>query len=269
MQNSKKLLNSYDNKGYVLVKSLISKNVCKAIKEKSKKLPAKLTLPFSDQPYGYGDVRNKNPFKMIADNEKILKISKELIGKELNLGHFLLVNKAAWIGPDVEWHQEAFNFDIYASGLNVKKDWRNFIQVFIAIDNHEKDNGCLQVFEGSHKKGILDFEDIVNINGSHKRRVKAKVLEKLIKKHPIRNIEMKSGDVLFFNHLLVHGSPSNISSKSRLSALMQLYSKNLKFNKKPFNDYSNFRAKFVEDYFISSIEKVTDYKKKLADFSKN
>ena len=99
----------------------------------------------------------------------------------------MLVNKAAWIGPDVEWHQEVFNFNIYASGLNKKKNWKNFIQVFIAFDDHEKQNGCLKVLKGSHKSGFLDYEDIVNINGSHKRRVKTKILDKLVKKYPIKD----------------------------------------------------------------------------------
>ena len=114
----------------------------------------------------------------------------------------------------------------------------------------------------------MDYEDIVNINGSHKRRVKTKILDKLVKKYPIKDIQMKRGDVLFFNHLLVHGSTSNLSSKSRLSGLMQFYNNKLMFKNDDFIKYSNFRAKFAKKYFLSSINKLEGYKKKLFDFRK-
>lgn len=269
MNLKNKQINSYIKNGYILVKSLLPKKLCLDAKKKSYNLNAKLKLPFSNKPYGFGDVRKIKPYNLIYGNKEILDISQKLIKSKVSLSHFLLVNKASWIGPDVEWHQETFNFDIYASGLNINKNWHKFIQVFIAIDEHKKDNGCLQVFEGSHKEGVLAYEDIVNINGSHKRRVKSEDLDKLDKKYKIKKIEMKSGDVLFFNHFLVHGSSSNLSSKSRLSALMQFYDNKLKFNNKKFTEYSKFRAKFVEKYYLSSIKKIKDYKKKLTDFKKN
>lgn len=195
-------------------------------------------------------------------------MAKSLINFEIEMSHFLLVNKAAWIGPDVEWHQEVFNLQIYAPGCDPNKEWKNFLQVFIAIDPHDKINGCLKVFEGSHKEGMLEYEDIVNINCSHKRRVSVEALNKISKKYRIVDIEMEPGDALFFNHLLVHGSPSNLSPHSRLSALMQFYKKNLEFKTEKFSEYSNFRAKFVTDWLNLSLKKIEEYKKKLEDFKK-
>ena len=66
---------------------------------------------------------------------------------------------------------------------------------------------------------------------------------------------MDQGDVLFFNHLLVHGSPNNLSPKSRLSGLMQFYDQNLSFKESNFNEYSSFRANFVSDWLSKSLEK--------------
>ena len=64
------------------------------------------------------------------------------------------MNKAAWIGPEVEWHQEVFNSDIYAPGINMRKKWDKFVQVFIAIDDQDTNNGCLKVFKKSHHEGF-------------------------------------------------------------------------------------------------------------------
>ena len=38
---------------------------------------------------------------------------------------------------------------------------------------------------------------------------------------------------------------------------------------KNFSDYSNFRAKFVENWLSNSLKKIDEYKKKLTDFKKS
>lgn len=263
------ILEKYKTDGFIVIKNAFSKEFCQLIKGCTSKLDSKLTLPFSKIPYGYGDVRNIKPFNQISESSLIKKKADELVGVETKLSHFMLVNKAAWIGPDVEWHQEVFNLQIYAPGCVPEKDWQKFLQVFIAIDKHEKLNGCLKVFKGSHKMGVLDFEEIVNLNCSHKRRVKPEILDKLAKTYEIVDIEMEEGDVLFFNHLLVHGSPNNLSPKSRLSALMQFYDAKLSFEPSYFDNYSSYRAKFIQNWLTESLEKVNQYKKNLLDFKKN
>lgn len=180
----------------------------------------------------------------------------------------MLVNKAAWIGPDTEWHQEVFNINMYAPGVNIKKDWKKFTQVFIAIDPQNKENGCLKIFDKSHKEGKLKFDNIVNLNGSHKRRVKTTDLYRLHRKYKIIDIELNQGDAVFFNHLLVHGSSNNISPYSRLTALLQFYDSSLKFNDKYFEKYKNFRSKFVKNWHKSTLKKTNSYKKNLDDFKK-
>ncbi len=259
----------YNKNGYVIFRNLFSKDFCNLVKKSTSALPSKLTLPFSKVPYGFGDVREIKPFNEISNSKKLRDISDTLIDSPTKLSHFMLVNKAAWIGPDVEWHQEVFNLQIYAPGCSPEKDWGKFLQVFIAIDKHEKINGCLKVFKGSHKAGVLDYDDIVNINCSHKRRVKTETLNKLVKDYEIVDIEMNEGDALFFNHLLVHGSPSNLSPLSRLSALLQYYDENLSFESRNFDNYTNFRSNFISSWLKQSLNKLEDYKQKLTDFKKN
>jgi phytanoyl-CoA hydroxylase len=259
---------NYESNGYVLIKNLFSKSLCKRIKNKSTKLKPKLKIPFSNIAWGFGDVRTKKPFDQLIKNEKMDKILSKLVNKNIKLSHFMLVNKAAWIGPDVEWHQEVFNKKIYAPGINMKKNWNRFIQVFIAVDDHEIKNGCLKVFERSHKAGELKHDDFINTNGSHKRRVKTSELDKLNKKFKIKEIEMKPGDALFFNHLLVHGSSSNMSSISRLSALLQFYDNSLSFKSNRFDEYSDFRIRFIKKWLKEFTKKLPNYKKNLKDFNK-
>ena len=60
----------------------------------------------------------------------------------------MINNKAPWIGPDVEWHQEVFNIDTYAPGGNANVDsWKDYLQIYIALDPHTLENGCLKVYQ--------------------------------------------------------------------------------------------------------------------------
>jgi hypothetical protein len=265
-----KKISSYNDRGYFLVKNFLSKEFCDKAKAAIKQLKPKLTIPFSKEAWGFGDVRDIYPFNEIKNNVQLEDYVSKFIGSSsIKLSHFMLVNKAAWIGPDVEWHQEVFNMQTYAPGINPERNWKRFTQVFISLDKHDSKNGCLKVFEGSHKSGILDYEDIVNVNGSHKRRVTTVSLNKLIKNHEIIDIQMEQGDILFFNHLLVHGSPSNLSPHSRLSALLQYYDSNLEFDNKNFQKEINFRSNFIKKWFKSCLIKAGDYKYKLNDFRKD
>lgn len=258
----------YNNHGYFIYKNFLNKSICNQIKSSAKKLKPKIKIPFSKTPLGFGDVRFKFPFNKILKETKIDEISEKFIKNKTKLSHFMLVNKSAWIGPDTEWHQEVFNINMYAPGVNITKNWKKFVQVFIAIDNQNKENGCLKIFDKSHKAGKLKFQNIVNINGSHKRRVMPTDLDKLYKKYKIIDIELNQGDAIFFNHLLVHGSSNNLSPYSRLTALLQFYDENLKFNNNYFERYRSFRSKFVKEWHKNSLIKANLYKKNLSDFKK-
>ena len=265
---NKKNISFYNEHGYLLIRNYLSKKLCRELKSSVKNLQPKLKIPFSDQALGFGDVRNIDPFSKILTETKISNDVKNLIKINPKLSHFMLVNKAGWIGPEVEWHQEIFNIDMYAAGIDKEKDWTKFIQVFIAIDPQTRDNGCLRIFDKSHQAGILNYEDIVSITGSHKRRVKCKDLDKLSSKYKIVDMELFEGDAIFFNHLLVHGSQSNNSPTSRISALLQFYENDLVFDNNIFEQYKEFRGKFVENWLVSSLKNIDQYKVNLNDFKK-
>ena len=71
------------------------------------------------------------------NNKYILNFCKEILGEKFTYNHLMVNNKAPWIGPDVEWHQEVFNIDTYAPGANTNDNsWKNFLQIYIALDPH-------------------------------------------------------------------------------------------------------------------------------------
>ena len=102
----------------------------------------------------------------------------------------------------------------YAPGYTAK-DWKKFTQIFIPLDDQDFKNGGLKIIPNSHKEGLLSYEDFINSHLGHKRRVTVTELNKLFNKYGVLNLELKAGDVLVFNHLLVHGSSNNLTNKDR------------------------------------------------------
>ena len=181
--------------------------------------------------------------------------------------HLMINNKAAWIGPDVEWHQESFNINTYAPGYSPEKDWDKFVQFFIPLDNQTKENGCLKIIPKSHTLGLLQYEDIINANLVHKRRVKYEDMNFAFNKFGIKDIILNAGDMLIFNHLLVHGSGTNLSPDDRKAVVLQAQKKLLKKDNEIFEKETLFRSNFVKNELEKKLN-LTNAKKMYRDFNK-
>ncbi len=252
-------IDEYYDKGYIVIKNLINEDSIVKINRLVDNLEPKVFIPYSeDVPWGYGNLIDNSEMVSLSSKLEIEKVSKTLLSPgKLKCNHLLVVNKAAYIGPDVEWHQEFFNIDTYAPGYSSKKDLNKFIQVFIALDKHNESNGPLCIFEESHKEGLLEHEDIVNCNLGHKRRVKYSQLCEISSRRKLKQVLLDPGDALFFNHLLVHGSPTNTSNQRRRALLYQLRISDTIKDNKLFDYETNYRKKFIIDSCSKIISKLT------------
>lgn len=245
-----------EENGFFLKRSVIAPNACKKIIQYLEKKESKINIPFSDIPWGYGDLLSDDNLKYIYENENILNVCRRKLGDNFQFNHLMVNNKAPWIGPRVEWHQERLNIDTYAPGMRNNPDgWKSFLQVYIALDCHTLENGCLRIIPNSHKEGILEHEDIVNSTLGHKRRVTSKEMRRIHTKYGILNVIMGRGDVLFFNHGLVHGSSANVSHLPRKSIVMQARIP-LKKDNNIFEKETTYRRNFVKAALASKIEDI-------------
>ena len=70
MVNFKK---QYENYGYYLAKSVFNDKFCNKLKNYLNELEPKVKIPFSDIPYGYGNLLNEGPFEEVTNNDLIKK----------------------------------------------------------------------------------------------------------------------------------------------------------------------------------------------------
>lgn len=252
----KTIQEQYQQDGYYLAKSVFNENFIKNLLDHLSTLTPKVTLPFTNVPWGYGNLVDEGPFTQIATDSNVTDFCKNVLGDKYTFNHLFVHNKAPFVGASIEWHQEVFNIDSYAPGYS-KDDWKGFLQIYIALEKQDLDNGCLRIFPGSHKEGFLPHEDAINEHFSHKRRVPFDVLQGLEKKYGLHNCELNPGDVLFFNHLLVHGSASNASSRSRKAIVLQGRSDIKEKNDEIFEKESQYRTNFVIDGLTDRINSLS------------
>ena len=263
------IIKQYQEEGYYLAKSALTEDFCNSCLEKLDTMEPKVFLPFGGIPWGWGQLFDIKPFNEILENPSLTSFCKTLYNTDkYKVNHLLVSNKVSWHGPEEMYHQEVCNIDTFGPGCDPNKDWKDFLQVFIALEDQTLENGCLRIVKNSHKLGILEHEDIVWNHTGHKRRVTHKELKRAYEHGGIFNCELKKGDILFFNHLLVHGSSSNQSPFDRKAVIMQIQNTKVPKNLEVFEKYNNFRKNFFINWMKNKVDSMLN-KDMYGDFNKD
>lgn len=123
-----------------------------------------------------------------------------LIGPDLMLWNTSFWDKPAG-GPEVPWHQDIFYWP---------SDPPTNITAWLALTDATKDNACLRVIPGSHKKIIP------HVQASEKMLFASGADPEQVDDSQAIDIEMQPGEFILFNDRLLHGSPANESEQRRL-----------------------------------------------------
>jgi hypothetical protein len=261
-------VNEFNAEGYSIINNFLSLDECKEIINYLSNLKAKVNLPFTNIPWGYGNLLNKGPFEKLTNNNYIKEFCENIFStKDYVFNHLMVHNKAPWVGAGIEWHQEVFNIDTYAPGYSADS-WKSFAQIYISLEEQTVENGCIKLVPKSHTLGLLPHEDAINDLLAHKRRVPFEVMQKIYKSNGIKNCELKPGDMLLFNHMIVHGSGSNASPKSRKAIVLQARSNIKEKSSEIFERETEFRKNFVVKSLQDKIDTIKD-KNIYLDMKKN
>lgn len=151
-----------------------------------------------------------NTIKKYISHTRIKTVLSAIVSKNVKCMQTMLFIK----GPGKlgqSWHQDEYFIPTRDKSL---------IGVWIAIDDATVNNGCLWIIPGSHKEGIIqrrikninqDFADldVCDLNG--------------LDEEAAIPVELKSGDVVFFNGYLQHMSLKNKTKASYRRALVGHY----------------------------------------------
>ncbi|KAK0042336.1 ectoine dioxygenase [Biomphalaria pfeifferi] len=190
--------NDFDEAGYIIVRGLLDTEELLKIND-SEGRKSRLCL----WSHPGNDVTG-----MVGRCEKVAGTSEKLLGGEVYHYHTKLMMKEPFTGGEHVWHQDYGYW--YKNGCL----YPDMLTVFIAIDKCWKENGCLQILEGSHRCGRIEHVMVGGQTGADLERV-----DQLKKVLPLEFVELEPGDALFFHSNLLHNSAPNQSPYRRWAFL--------------------------------------------------
>lgn len=209
---SNEMKQAYEDDGYIFIKGFLDQeeleNLRKTVEDSDL---------FKQRVYGVSDGKGgeskltlwshpgSDTTGVLARCEKVAGTAEKLLGGEVYHYHTKLMCKDPnGVGGRHIWHQDYGYW--YKNGCL----FPDMLSAFIPIDPCRKENGCLQVIEGSHKCGRVDHDLVAG-----QQRCNDERLQQIMKHLPHKYIEMDPGDALFFHCNLLHCSDSNQSSTKR------------------------------------------------------
>ena len=140
---------------------------------------------------------------MFSNNSDSVNSNSNHLGSNFALWNSSLFAKPARNGLETPWHQDGEFWPIRPLAT---------CTVWIAIDEANKQNGCLRIIRGSHKNRRLRKHNTVN----DKKFTLHQVLDpREYDEVDAVDLELKRGQISLHDVYLLHGSKANESSKSR------------------------------------------------------
>lgn len=195
-----------EDHGFTIVKNFLSEDDISNIVYSSPQLE-----------YPFTPLSPKKLSNVSLDTRKIVLKATALRGKNYKVFMEKVYHKLAFEGAYEAYHQDLY----YRQELNVPNS--EYLQSFFAL--HDLDYAPLNVFIGSHKKGLQPHKLVLERDGKAKYAISKDILEDF--KDDFFSVQLKKGDGLFFDYSLIHGSASNASPFDQSRLVVQMCSKKL------------------------------------------
>lgn len=211
----------YSQEGYCLFEDVLSHQEIQCIR---KELDANIaSMPERMTVYKDGEHRDvtarpeyltephvSNDFWLeICKHPKILDAVASVIGEDLLLIMSHLIVKPPADGLSVAWHQDNTYWHS-VRGTDVATVW-------LAIDDTDQANGCMQVIPTSHE-GYPELDKVAT-NGEDLLGLSVEVTEEM--KAAAIPLEMSAGSLSIHDSFVVHGSDANSSNRRRAAYTMR------------------------------------------------
>ena len=143
-------------------------------------------------------------YGMFSRCKRIVDPMEKMLGGEVYHYHSKMILKEPLVGGAWEWHQD------YGYWYNNGCLFPTMASCMIAVDAATRENGCLQVLEGSHHMGRIEHGVVAGQTGADLERTN-EAMERL----ELVYCELEPGDAVFFHCNTLHRSAANESPNPR------------------------------------------------------
>ncbi|HYE08344.1 MAG TPA: phytanoyl-CoA dioxygenase family protein [Planctomycetota bacterium] len=154
-------------------------------------------------------------FEALCRDPRVIDPVFQLFGEQQYIHHAKLMNKTAFTGIAWLWHQD------YGYWQDIGSVRPDMVSAMVFLDAARRDNGCLLVMPGSHRRGRHEHRCGGDTGGGlSQTHLPAPILRELCARHPIVAIEAEPGDLLLFDCNLAHASGHNLSADDRRAVIV-------------------------------------------------
>jgi phytanoyl-CoA hydroxylase len=160
------------------------------------------TLGFKGGTLNYRKIENLEfdaLFLKFIQNELFQAIVEKVYGKDMNIACFraMFMNKPAHHGSVLPYHQDRWT--------HLDRD--PLVTIWTALDPASRENGCVKIFPGTHKRLINPSHPSGFLNKEQTEQITANL-------KPVF-LELEPGETVLLHNWTVHGSEGNTSNYSR------------------------------------------------------
>ena len=199
----------YNEKGYIAPIDVLSNQEASEIRKEietiEKKWPDALAGPGRNYVHLISPVFNK-----LCLNKKILDAVESIIGKNI-----LICGTTLFIKNPNEKGFVSFHQDAKYIGLEP----HNWVTAWIAITDANEENGCMQMWPGSHKKNLIHHTEKFDENNLLTR---GQAIEN-VPSEEIESVVLETGQMSLHHPTVIHGSGLNKSNDRRIGFVVQSY----------------------------------------------
>lgn len=161
--------------------------------------------------HALGAWRVRPGFHDMLWNPAFLMPAYQLMGTAFRLFHDQLFVKPAKHGGVVAWHQD-FSYWTWTQPMKHLTCW-------IALDDVDEANGCLNYIPGSHRWGLLEKTGLAGDMDSVRNVLTPTQMGQFENR---KSISLKKGEATFHHPLMMHGSYENTSDRPRRATVINV-----------------------------------------------
>ncbi|MBI4579854.1 MAG: phytanoyl-CoA dioxygenase family protein [Planctomycetes bacterium] len=178
------------------------------------------------------------PIYDICTLPKLLDAVEQLIGPDLVLLYSHIINKKPGGGLGVRWHQDGPYWPRIEPKIAVS--------AWIALDDADVENGCMQVIPGSHA-GHVDLGQSETADRDLIQDHAIALPDGVVDDSKAENVILRRGDVSFHDSYIVHGSQPNRSTRRRAALVVRFVPSATRIQPRPDRKQYLVRGRPVEN----------------------